>query len=283
VQSQIGETRSRGIEASAEVDFTAGLSSIASYTYNEVEVVEAGGSQASNGKRGVDRPDHLAKLWLDYDFQQPTLAGLGIGAGVRYNISSFSNADNTSRYPSATLVDAAVRYTFDNVRLQVSANNLFDEVKIYCSGSQPSSSCDYGLARNVLGRITYRWDGPGCVARSAKAAACRPAGTLWVAVLEAVSPLRLHAGHSRTRRASRGPNGLARHAAMDRLWLRAVLVDALRRRTTSNREIQVLSNRRPFQIDDREHDRVAIDAISADLIVAQHAVLLGAEPFDGRS
>ena len=158
VQSQIGETRSRGIEASAELDLTAGLSSIASYTYNEVEVIEAGGSQATNGKRLIDRPDHLAKLWLDYDFQQPALAGLGMGAGVRYTSSSFSNADNTSRYPSATLVDAALRYTFDNVRLQVSANNVFDEVKVYCSGSQPSSFCDYGLPRNVLGSITYRWD-----------------------------------------------------------------------------------------------------------------------------
>lgn len=158
IQTQIGETRSRGIELGAEADLATGLSAIASYTYNEVEVVEAGGDRATNGKRVVDRPDHLAKLWLNYDFQAPTLAGLGVGAGVRYTSSSFANADNTARFPSATLVDAAVRYDFDNVRLQVSANNLLDEVKLYCYGSDPNSLCDFGTSRNVVGSITYRWD-----------------------------------------------------------------------------------------------------------------------------
>ncbi|ROO30253.1 TonB-dependent siderophore receptor [Salinisphaera orenii] len=158
VQDQIGETRSRGVELGAEIDLTRGLSAIASYTWNEVEVVEAGGAQATNGKRVVDRPEHIAKLWLDYEFQRPVLDGLGMGAGVRHRGSAFSNADNTARYPSATLVDAAVRYTFDNVRLQVSARNVFDDVKVYCTGNEPSSFCDYGVGRNVLGSITYRWD-----------------------------------------------------------------------------------------------------------------------------
>ena len=158
VPSQIGETRSRGVELGARLDITRGLSALASYTWNEVDVIEAGGSQATNGKRVVNRPDHLAKLWLDYDFQQPALKGLGVGAGVRYTSSSFSNADNTARYPSSTLVDAAVRYEFDNVRLQLSANNVFDDVKVYCTGAQASSFCEYGLPRNVLGSITYRWD-----------------------------------------------------------------------------------------------------------------------------
>lgn len=158
VQDQIGETRSRGVELGAELDLTRGLSAIASYTWNEVEVVEAGGAQVTNGKRVVDRPEHIAKLWLDYTFQQPVLDGLGVGAGVRHRGSAFSNADNTARYPSATLVDAAVRYEFDDVRLQLSAKNVLDDVKVYCSGNQPQSFCDYGVGREVLGSITYRWD-----------------------------------------------------------------------------------------------------------------------------
>ncbi|WP_084623524.1 TonB-dependent receptor domain-containing protein [Salinisphaera shabanensis] len=158
VQDQIGETRSRGVELGAELDLTRGLSAIASYTWNEVEVVEAGGAQVTNGKRVVDRPEHIAKLWLDYTFQQPVLDGLGVGAGIRHRGSAFSNADNTARYPSATLVDAAIRYEFDDVRLQLSAKNVFDDVKIYCTGNEPSSFCDYGVGREVLGSITYRWN-----------------------------------------------------------------------------------------------------------------------------
>lgn len=158
VQDQVGETRSRGIEAGAEIDLTRGLSAIASYTWNEVEVIEAGGAQATNGKRLIDRPEHIGKLWLDYTFQQPVLDGLGMGAGMRYRGSAFGNADNTVRYPSATLVDASMRYEFDGVRLQLSARNVFDDVKVYCSGNQPSSFCDYGVGRSVLGSVTYRWN-----------------------------------------------------------------------------------------------------------------------------
>ncbi|WP_348765923.1 TonB-dependent siderophore receptor [uncultured Salinisphaera sp.] len=157
VQSQIGETRSRGAEASAQIDLARGLKAIASYTYNEVEVVEAGGSQTTNGNRVPDRPDHLAKLWVDYSFQQPALDGLGLGAGLRYTSSSFADAANEARYPSATLVDASVRYSFDDVTLQLSGRNIFDEVKLYCNGSQATSFCDYGVPRTVVGSLTYRW------------------------------------------------------------------------------------------------------------------------------
>ncbi|MES1950223.1 TonB-dependent siderophore receptor [Salinisphaera sp. S4-8] len=157
IQSQIGETRSRGAEASAQLDLSAGLKAIASYTYNEVEVVEAGGSQTTNGNRVPDRPDHLAKLWLDYSFQQPTLDGLGVGAGLRYTSSSYADAANESRYPSATLVDAAIRYQFDDVTLQLSGRNIFDEVKLYCDGAQATSFCNYGVPRSVVGSLTYRW------------------------------------------------------------------------------------------------------------------------------
>ena len=158
VQSQIGETRSRGAEASAQIDLARGLKAIASYTYNEVEVVEAGGSQTTNGNRVPDRPDHLAKLWVDYSFQQPALDGLGLGAGLRYTSSSFADAANEARYPSATLVDAAIRYRFDDVTLQLSGRNVFDEVKLYCNGSQATSFCNYGVPRSVVGSLSYRWD-----------------------------------------------------------------------------------------------------------------------------
>ena len=39
-------------------------------------------------------------------------------------------------------------------------------------------------------------------------------------------------------------------------------------------------HRRPFAVDDAEHDGVALGAVGHQLVVAQHAVLLGAEAFD---
>src|SRR6266516_1871164 len=46
---------------------------------------------------------------------------------------------------------------------------------------------------------------------------------------------------------------------------------------------QVLLHRRPFALDDAEHDRVTIAAVRRDLVIAQHAVLLGAQPRNRRA
>ncbi|MCS3903709.1 iron complex outermembrane receptor protein [Methylohalomonas lacus] len=155
--SQIGETRSRGFEFELLADLTSNLQMIGSYTYQDVEVVEAGGSQATNGNQVTDRPKHLAKLWLDYTVPAGTLAGLGVGGGIRYTGTSYADAANTVKYPAATLVDASLRYDLGSARLQLNATNLFDEQKVYCSGVQPTSTCDYGLPRSVIASVTYRW------------------------------------------------------------------------------------------------------------------------------
>src|SRR5450432_1750891 len=46
---------------------------------------------------------------------------------------------------------------------------------------------------------------------------------------------------------------------------------------------QVLFHRRPLALDDAEHHRVAITAVRGYLVVAQHRILLGAEPCDRRA
>lgn len=157
-QVQIGETESTGGELEVIADLTANLQVIAGYTWQQVEVGEAGGAQATNGKRLANKPEDLANLWLDYTLYSGPLAGLGLGAGVRYTGSSFADGANTLKFPSATLVDAAIRYDLaGNVGLQLAANNLFDEQPIYCSGTAPTSTCDYGVPRQVIGSLTYRW------------------------------------------------------------------------------------------------------------------------------
>lgn len=158
-QIQVGETRSRGGELGLVADLTNHLKAIASYTYQEVEVVDGGGTGATNGKQLIDKPKHLAKLWLDYSFTGGPLAGLGLGGGVRYNGSAYANADNSYEYPSVTLVDAAVRYDLtDTVRLQATAHNLLDKRSIYCSGRDPRDTCTFGTPREIIGSVTYRWD-----------------------------------------------------------------------------------------------------------------------------
>src|SRR5215471_7115166 len=45
-------------------------------------------------------------------------------------------------------------------------------------------------------------------------------------------------------------------------------------------KLQMPLDHRPLALDDAEHDGVAIAAVGCDLMMAQHAILLGAEPQD---
>jgi iron complex outermembrane recepter protein len=63
--------------------------------------------------------------------------------------------------PAVTLFDAAVHYDFSALGppfkgyfLQVNATNLFD--KTYVSLCQ-DNGCYYGLRRNVIATLRYRW------------------------------------------------------------------------------------------------------------------------------
>jgi len=113
------------------------------------------------GKRPVNTPEHMASLWLGYEFRNDALLGLSIGGGARYVGSTFGDAANTNRVPGYTLFDATLRYDFgrkfnhlDGLELAVNATNLFDKTFISCSGT---AFCNYGAGRSVFGKLTYKW------------------------------------------------------------------------------------------------------------------------------
>lgn len=156
---QTGEIRSRGVELEAKASLTEGLGLTAAYSYLDAEVTEA--NDASEGNRPVGIPTHLASLWLDYRFQGGWLAGLQIGGGMRYRGASYGNTTNSFKIPDVALFDAAVFYdlgaidqSLDGLQLAINASNLFDEEYV---GRCQNNGCYYGLRRNVIGTITYRW------------------------------------------------------------------------------------------------------------------------------
>ena len=153
---QIGETRSEGVELGLNAELTGGWKGTLAYTYQNVEVVESGGEGATNGKQLSEKPQHLAKAWIDYTVQNGRLQGLGIGTGVRYTGTSWADADNTIKYPASTQVDASVSYDLADTSFQLSVNNLFDEQPIYCSGRSADSICEYGVPRSIVASITHQ-------------------------------------------------------------------------------------------------------------------------------
>jgi iron complex outermembrane receptor protein len=162
-QTQTGEVRSRGVELSAKVEVLDNLNITTSYTYADVEVTKSNVTGVQ-GKVPVGVPAHMAGIWGDYLFSSGPLAGLSVGAGVRYVGQTYGDTTNTDamRVPAYTLVDASLRYDLGNLNprldgfnLAFNATNLFD--KKYVSACASANQCFYGAGRTVTATASYKW------------------------------------------------------------------------------------------------------------------------------
>jgi len=156
---QTGEVRSRGVELEAKSQISRELSILASYTY--MDLLNTHAAPAAQGHRPIGLPANSASGWADYTFHGGALDGLGLSGGVRYLGQSFGNSANTYRVPAVTLFDAGLHYDlaglgsrFKGYNLQVNATNIFD--KSYVSICQ-DFGCYYGLRREVIATLRYKW------------------------------------------------------------------------------------------------------------------------------
>ncbi|WP_149538022.1 TonB-dependent siderophore receptor [Siccirubricoccus phaeus] len=173
---QTGEVRTRGVELEARASLAAGFDVVASYTYLDNEVTSSNSTVTADRLLGTPTstrpqrgtvptgvPSHMASLWANYTFQEgSSLAGLGIGGGVRYVGKSWGDSANTFRVPDYTLVDLMARYdlgqlsrTLEGTSLQVNVSNLFD--KDYVSSCLSYAWCWYGYRRTVLATLRHRF------------------------------------------------------------------------------------------------------------------------------
>ena len=158
-QVQRGEIRSRGVELEANTSLDNGLSLIASYTYTQTEILD--GPTGTVGMEVSSVPRHMASLWAHYDMPEDgALAGLGLGAGVRFLGSSYGSDYNTTKNSSRALFDASIDYDFaaidkdfEGLKLQVNATNLFNRREAVCS----AGFCYRDQGRTVIGSLKYSW------------------------------------------------------------------------------------------------------------------------------
>jgi len=148
--AQIGEVHVRGVELSGTASLAEGLKLLANYTYTDAEIV--GG--VTGGNRPANVPKQAANAWLDYTIQGGPLAGLGVGAGVRYVGSRYNLDTNTILLPEDTLFDAALHYEKGPYKLSLNVNNIADKTYVSTCGY---FGCYYGDGRTVIGRLTYKW------------------------------------------------------------------------------------------------------------------------------
>jgi iron complex outermembrane receptor protein len=152
------DMNSRGFELEANASFDNGFSLIASYTHLRVKIED--GPEGTVGKELSATPNDIFALWGHYAFEGGALAGLGLGAGVRYVGDSFGDDQNTFENEDRAFVDAALSYDFsyikpemEGVMLQVNAKNLFDERKQTCSAGY----CYRDEGTSVLASLRYRF------------------------------------------------------------------------------------------------------------------------------
>jgi iron complex outermembrane recepter protein len=163
VRSQIGEVHSRGFEFEGKASINESLDVIASFTHIDPVVTKS--LDVDLGKVPTWIPRTIAAIWGDYTIRGGSFDGLGFALGVRHTGETFGDAANLIVVPAFTLVDAAVHYDMAGLdprlkgaRLSINATNLFDKVYVsQCTAQALDNACNYGLRRQVLASLRYRW------------------------------------------------------------------------------------------------------------------------------
>jgi iron complex outermembrane receptor protein len=156
-----GEQRSRGFEMDVSGYLTSNFQIVASYGFNNAEIVEDA-IEVFIGERIGGAPKHNATFWGRYDFTSDALRGIGIGLGAQYmgdRFTWYNPTYSTSRVllPSYTVLDAAIYYRPANTSMQLTlkVNNLADET--YWLGGLNPSRLGPGAPRNFILTANYQF------------------------------------------------------------------------------------------------------------------------------
>jgi iron complex outermembrane receptor protein len=160
---QAGEVRVSGIELEAKSQLTRNLDVIAGYShYFNAEITEdTNPDVVGNVFPSVARDN--ASLWGMYTWHEGSLAGFGLGGGVRYTGSQFANDANSFKVPGYTLFDLAASYdlgylspNYAGASLQLNVANLLDTYYVAtCVSSE--AYCGLGAERTIYATLRYKW------------------------------------------------------------------------------------------------------------------------------
>ena len=159
-QTQIGAVNVKGIELEARVSVNRELDLVAGYSHLIPKVTASNDGTVGNYQPNV--ASDTASLWAMYTFRSGTFGGLGIGGGVRYIGRSYADDENLFAVPSSTIFDAAIAYDFEYMRrdlkglsARINVTNIGNTY--YVTNCFSSNSCGLGVARTVMGTLSYRW------------------------------------------------------------------------------------------------------------------------------
>lgn len=155
---QGGSSRSRGIEAEANIRLPGDFALTASYSYTRAEYLVVDGRQ--RGDRRENLPEHQASAWASKGFDLGGDLRAKIGAGVRYQGDKVS-FDQNYRIAPVTLADAMIELGYQDWTLSVNGANIFDK-KVYtnCSytaGTVNEGYCYMGKDRTIMASLRRKF------------------------------------------------------------------------------------------------------------------------------
>jgi len=130
------------------------------YSYNHSRVNSSAAEPLDVGYPLPVAPKNKATAFVDYTFSKGTLAGFGLGGGVRYTSATTGALPGLFATPviygqPSTLFDADLHYDLPGWRFSVNGSNLAN--KRYVARCESYAQCFFGAERQVLGTVTKKF------------------------------------------------------------------------------------------------------------------------------
>ncbi|WP_034257820.1 TonB-dependent receptor [Altibacter lentus] len=127
---QGGEVVSKGFEIEINANPIKGLNIRAGYSNNDSETTRSDNTEILNRRPLEAGPETLYNFWANYEFQDGTFDGFGVGLGFNGASERFAiNYESTGEFilPSYTIANASVFYQADKYRIGLKLNNAFNK------------------------------------------------------------------------------------------------------------------------------------------------------------
>lgn len=152
---QGGEVVSKGFEIEINANPIKGLNIRAGFSNNDSETTKSDNIEIINRRPLEAGPETLYNFWANYEFQDGTFDGFGIGLGFNGASERFAiNYESTGEFilPSYTIANASVFYQADKYRIGLKLNNAFN--KEYYKGW---TTINPQTPRALLANISYQF------------------------------------------------------------------------------------------------------------------------------
>lgn len=161
VYRQSGKVNSKGFEFDLRGQLIKNLQMTLNYSFTDTKV-QASSIASEVGLPLANAPKNMANVWLKYSILHSSFKGLGFGLGASYvsrrrmenTVGQNAEGDYLWGYlPDYTLVNAALYYDLNPLKVSLQFNNIFD--KYYFLGGIDYTRVFPGSPSNFMATLSY--------------------------------------------------------------------------------------------------------------------------------